>query len=143
MRDALKGKWKELYIGLFREEEIVYKTDEQGNIVYMDIDGEQVPVELGKKPSGYEIVDKPIKTNLAQSGGEAQSIEYGIDTSQYSARFTTTNKNLGISETSLLWEFKPTVDEFGRAKGVTADWKVVKVIESKNIIAYLLDKQVK
>lgn len=143
MRTLTRNKWKNLYIGIFCDEEVIYKTDEQGNIVYIDVDGVAVPVEIGKKPSGYEIQEKPIKVNLAESGGEAESVQYGIDTSQYSAKFTVTNKKLPITETTRLWETMPTIDANNRAKASTADWKIVKISESVNNVTYLLDKLAK
>lgn len=141
MRDSRKNKCKELYIGLYHEEETVYEKDEYGNIVYTDIDGEHIPVEAGTKPSGYEIVEEPIMANLAMSGGEAEAVEYGVKTSDYSAKFTTVDKTLPITETSLIWENMPTVDVDNRADGITADWKVVKVSKSQDGVAYLLDKR--
>lgn len=137
----MKNQWKTLYVGLFVEEETIYQTDAQGNIVYIEIDGVSVPVEIGKKPSGYLIEGEPIRVNLSTSGGEAEAVQYGVTVSDYSAKFTRTNRIALIDETTLLWESEPTVNDDGYADGKTADWRVVKISENQNGTAYLLARQ--
>lgn len=141
MRDIRKNKWINLYIGLYQEERPIYEKDEQGNIIYTDIEGIQTPIEIGTIPGGYKVIPVPIETNLAMSGGDAEALEYGVTTADYSARFTTTDKSLPITETSLMWEILPLLDENGMADSTTADWKVVKVSRSQEEVAYLLDKK--
>ena len=50
----------------------VYERDEDGNIIYIEIDGQKVPVETGEMEIGYS---KPVdfRGNIAMSGGEAEA----------------------------------------------------------------------
>lgn len=144
MRMLRKNNWKKLYIGLYHDEEVIYKRDDDGNIVTTMIDGDEVPVKEGTRPSGYEILPKPIYVNLATNGsGEAEAVEYGLDISAYEAKFSLIGKSSPIEENSLFWESEPTVDSFGFADGKTASWKVVKISENINGNTYLLKTNTK
>ena len=63
----------------------IYETDENGNIVYYtDSDGNKIPIETGEYTTGYS---QPVSFfgNIAMSGGEVDSVEFGIDVSGYDA----------------------------------------------------------
>lgn len=139
---TLNRNKKTMYYGLHRDEVVVYQKDNDGEIVYTEVKGNKVPVIAGKKPSGYGDITK-FRANIAQSGGDSRAIEYGIDTSQYSAVMVTALGYLPIDETSLIWEKEPKLDDDELADPKTADWKVVKVNRSINGCTYLLDKVTK
>ncbi len=64
----------------------VYERDEDGNIIYIEVDGQKVPVETGETEPGYS---NPIdfRGNIAMSGGEAEN--------RYETRGTSSDKTVG------------------------------------------------
>ena len=57
----------------------IYETDENGKIVYYtDSDGNKIPIETGEYTTGSS---EPVSFfgNIAMSGGEVDSVEFGID----------------------------------------------------------------
>ena len=121
----------------------IYETDENGNIIYYtDSDGNQIPMETGDHTTGYS---QPVSFlgNIAMSGGEVDSVEFGIDVSGYDATLVVDKGMIPIDETSLIWhtsevgykdEEKTIVDEN------TADYKVLSVKPSLNTTKYILGR---
>ena len=121
----------------------IYETDENGNIIYYtDSDGNKIPMETGEYTTGYS---QPVSFfgNIAMSGGEVDSVEFGIDVSGYDATLVVDKGEIPIDETSLIWhtsevEYKDVektiVDEN------TADYKVIAVKPSLNTIKYILGR---
>lgn len=123
----------------------VYETDDDGNIIYYeDSDGNKIPLETGETKVVY---GEPIgfKGNIALStSGEAQSVEYGLDMSSYSAVLILDKGLLPLKESSLIWcENEPKKDTDGYIDSESADYKIVKVSPSLNFDKYLLEKVVK
>jgi hypothetical protein len=120
----------------------IYETDDDGNIIYIVIDGNKVPVETGEYEIGYmQPVD--FKANIAMSGGEAEAREFGLNLSDYNAVLLCDKNIYPISETSLIWHhsevgYKDTDETIVNSK--TADYSVVKVSESLNFVKYVLKK---
>ena len=71
-------------------------------IVYIEIDGVQVPVETGETELVYS---EPVefKGNISTSGGESKETEYGIDSTDYDAVLMMMKNDLPITETSIIW----------------------------------------
>ena len=144
MRTLAKNKQK-MYYALQSGEVPIYETDEDGNIKYITIDGEQVPVETGEYELGYS---EPIEFfgNIALSGGDSEVVEYGIDTSAYDATLVTDKGAVPLTETSLIW-FQSEVGYKDTAKtivdGNTADYRVLAVKPSLNEDKYILGKLTK
>ena len=121
----------------------IYETDENGNIIYYeDSDGNKIPMETGEYTTGYS---QPVSFfgNIAMSGGEVDSVEFGIDVSGYDATLVVDKGMIPIDETSLIWhtseveykdEEKTIVDEN------TADYKVIAVKPSLNTTKYILGR---
>ena len=121
----------------------IYETDENGNIIYYtDSDGNKIPMETGEYTTGYS---QPVSFdgNIAMSGGEVDSVEFGIDVSGYDETLVVDKGIIPIDETSLIWhtsevEYKDAektiVDEN------TADYKVIAVKPSLNTIKYILGR---
>lgn len=120
----------------------IYETDEEGNIVYITVDGEQIPVETGEYEIGYGEV-QTFCGNIAMSGGEAEAVEYGIDVSAYDATLILERNSVPLTETSLIW-FESEVGYKDTAKtivdGNTADYKVLAVKPSLNYTKYILGR---
>ena len=135
----LKKNQQPLYYSTYSDEIKIYQRDEDGNIVYIEVDGEQIPVEIGTV-AGY---NKPVSfyANIAMSGGEAEAKEYGFDSSAYEAVLVTTDKSLPISETSRIWHTsRPQYNDDGTVNGDSADYSVLAVKPSLNAVKYLLKK---
>ena len=121
----------------------IYETDENGNIIYYtDSDGNKIPMETGEYTTGYS---QPVSFlgNIAMSGGEVDSVEFGIDVSGYDATLVVDKGMIPIDETSLIWHtsevgYKDT--EKTIVDGSTADYKVIAVKPSLNTTKYILGR---
>ena len=127
-----------------RDTEIpVYERDENGNVIYIDVDGVQVAVEAGGTDTGYGSLTE-FYGNIAMSGGESQAAEFGLDLSQYSAVLVVPRGLLPIDETSVIWHTtEPKINGDGMVDEHTADYTVVKCSPSINVDKYILQKVVK
>lgn len=126
---------------LYVEKTTEYKTDEDGNIIYVKNGNKQVPIEK-EIPAHYS---KPVdfKASIAMAGGEAEAMEFGIDVSKYSAVITTPKELLPLTESSLIWHTKaPKFKKDESVDDSSAEYKVVKVSHSLNYDRYVLEKRV-
>ena len=141
MRNLKKNK-QTMYYALLNKTQPVYERDELGNIIYIEIDGVQVPVETGDTELVYS---KPVKFkgNISTSGGESKETEYGIDSTDYDAVLMMMKNDLPITETSIIWHTsnigykdadKTIIDD------KSADYVVKKRSPSLNQFKYLLGK---
>lgn len=140
---TLQSNKQAMKYSLQGERVTIYETDENGNIIYYtDSDGNQIPMETGEYTTGYS---QPVSFfgNIAMSGGEVDSVEFGIDVSGYDATLVVDKGAIPIDETSLIWHTskvgykdaeKTIVD------GSTADYKVIAVKPSLNTIKYILGR---
>lgn len=136
---SLKKNQQPLHYATHSEEIKVYKRDENGNIEYVEIDGEKIPIELGTV-AGY---NEPVLfyANIAMSGGEAEAREYGFDIGSYEAVLVLSDKTLGITETSRIWHTTaPKINADGTVDVDSADYSVLAVKPSLNGMKYLLKK---
>ena len=130
MRTLRRNKTK-LWYALYNDKEPTYLTDENGDIIYQDVDGELVPTEVGyNEPHYSEAI--PFKGYIQFKGGEAESRVYGVNT-DYSHILIMRKGEIPIDETSLIFLSEPeTVTE------ENADYHVTRVAESLNHVTYLL-----
>lgn len=139
---SLRKNQQPLHYATYSEEIKVYQCDENGDIVYIEVDGERIPVEIGSAP-GYNA---PVLfyANIAMSGGEAEAREYGFDIGSYEAVLVATDKSLPIAETSRIWHTtEPKINTDGTVDGDSADYSVLAVKPSLNGMKYLLKKLLK
>ena len=123
----------------------IYERDEDGNIVYIEVDGQKVPVETGETEVGYA---KPVdfRGNIAMSGGEAEAKSFGVDISEYDAILLMEKGRIPIDETSLIWhmsEVKYADEQNTIVDKKSADYTVKRVQPSLNFTRYLLKRIVK
>lgn len=123
----------------------IYERDEEGNIIYIDVDGQKVPVETGETEIGY---DKPVdfRGNIAMSGGEAEAKSFGVDISEYDAILLMEKGRIPIDETSLIWhmsEVKYVDKQNTIVDKKSADYSIKRVQPSLNFTRYLLKRIVK
>lgn len=140
---CLASNQQKMYYALQNGQVPIYETDENGDILYYeDGEGNRYPIETGETEVGYT---KAVEFfgNIAMSGGEAKSEEYGIDVSQYDAILIVPKGQLPIDETSLIW-FESEVGYKDTAKtvvdGDTADFRVLAVKPSLNVTKYVLGR---
>lgn len=142
MRTLNKNK-QTMYYALLDKEVPVYDVDENGDIIYIEIDGVIVPVETGDTRIVYSE-PVPFKGNISMSGGESQEAEFGINTSDYSAVLVVDKELLPITETSRIWyESEPQHGQDGYVDEYSADYTVVKPAPSLNGERFVLKKVVK
>lgn len=123
----------------------IYERDEEGNIIYIDVDGQKVPVETGETEIGYDkTVD--FRGNIAMSGGEAEAKSFGVDISEYDAILLMDKGRIPIDETSLIWhtsEVKYIDKQNTIVDRKSADYTIKRVQPSINFTRYLLKRIVK
>lgn len=138
---------QKLKYSLFEGRKPIYVTDDEGNpvIEYVDEEGNIYYKETGSYTSGWSI---PVEflANIAQSGGEAEATAYGFSVADYDATIVTENNFVPLVVGSLVWlnsevlftdEGNTEVDE------KSADFKVLRVLESINSTKYILKAVVK
>lgn len=129
----------------------IYETDADGNIIYYeDSEGNTYPLETGETKLVYS---DPVEFegNIAMSGGEAESVEFGVNVGDYEAVLLLSKgakdedgNVIVLKETSLVWfETEPQKDEEGNTDEFSADYRVIKPSPSLNTVRYVLKKVVK
>lgn len=117
-------------------DKIVSSSDDNGNVFYL---------ETGNNQTVYSAPVE-IDVNIAFSGGEVQTVKFGIDSANYDATLVYLRNQFPITETSLVWyESEPTYIGHGVNRIVdphSADYKVLRVQNSLNYTKVLLGKLV-
>lgn len=129
----------------------IYERDDDGNILYytdndgepyLDSEGDKIPKILEEKTGFSEPVD--FKANIAFSGGEAQSKEYGFDTADFDAILLTDRNTLPIQKGDLIWlDSKPTYTSDGLVDETSADFTIVGIKPALYSTKYMLKAVVK
>ena len=133
MRMARKNQ-RELWYSNLADGNSAYVRDSNGNIVYQEIGGEQVPVEYGDHVDEYE---EPVKFygTIQNAGGVAEAAAYGVDMGSYQAKLLDIEGGLPIKEMTRIYLHEPT----GKC-GDEAEYRVVRCPLALNQIAYLLKR---
>lgn len=123
----------------------IYERDENGDIVYIEVDGEKIPVETGEYETGYSA---PIDFmgNISMSGGEAEAKEFGMDIGDFDAVIVLEKDAVPLTETSIIWHTSPVKykDEQNTiVDSKSADYAVKRVSPSLNFTKVLLQRIVK
>lgn len=123
----------------------IYKTDENGDIVYIEVDGKKIPVETGEYETGYSApVD--FMGNISMSGGEAEAKEFGMDIGDFDAVIILEKDAVPITETSIIWHTSPVKykdEQKTIVDAKSADYAVKRVSPSLNFTKVLLQRIVK
>lgn len=123
----------------------IYERDENGDIVYIEVDGQKIPVETGEYETGYSApVD--FMGNISMSGGEAEAKEFGMDIGDFDAVIVLEKDAVPITETSIIWHTSPVKykDEQNTiVDSKSADYAVKRVSPSLNFTKVLLQRIVK
>lgn len=129
----------------------IYERDDDGNILYytdndgepyLDSEGNKIPKVLEEKTGFSEPVD--FKANIAFSGGEAQSKEYGFDTADFDAILLTDRNTLPVQKGDLIWlDSKPTYTSDSLVDETSADFTIVGIKPALCSTKYMLKAVVK
>lgn len=121
MRNLKKNQQK-IYYSIYADQITIYERDENGEIVYDEIDGEKIPRIIAER-AGY---NKPVffDANVSAGKGTAQEDVFGKDI-DFTRTISTTDLTLPIDELSLVWiESEPKYLEDGTVDPNSADYKV-------------------
>lgn len=101
MRVSRQNKQK-MYYSLYTGTEPVYETDDDGNIVYVTVDGVPVPVEIGTTEAKY---GKPVEFKAVISGhlNEMRMRAWGVDQSSIYSEVTCQKDYLPMQIGMLIW----------------------------------------
>lgn len=130
----LESNKQKMYYSLQTEEIPVYETDDDGNIIYIDVDGESIPVSTGDTELGYS---EPVEmfANISFGTTETTTQEFGVDVSDYDAIVVYGKGKYPLTETALIWfESEPKYKDYSETiiDGDSADYKVVSVRNTLN-----------
>lgn len=130
---------------------IIYERDDDGNILYytdndgnpyLDDEGNKMPKVLEEKIGFSKPED--FEANIAFSGGEAQSKEYGFDTADFDAILLTDRNTLPIQKGDLIWlDSKPTYTSDSLVDETSADFTIVGIKPALHSTKYMLKAVVK
>ena len=144
MRTLNKNKQK-MYYAMFDKEVPIYETDENGEILCVEVDGELIPIETGDTRLGYSE-PKKLLGNIAMSGGEMEAREFGLSTEDYNAIVICGINEYPIKEGALIWhENEVSYEDVDKTMvdSDTADYIVIKAHKSLNMVKYILKAKVK
>ena len=123
----------------------IYERDENGDIVYIEVDGQKIPVETGEYETGYSApVD--FMGNISMSGGEAEAKEFGMDIGDFDAVIILEKDAVPLTETSIIWHTSPVKYKDEQNTIVdpkSADYAVKRVSPSLNFTKVLRQRIVK
>lgn len=140
MLEANKQKMKYSKQG---EKVTIYDRDENGNIKYIEVDGEKIPVVLREAIGFSDPV--PFSSNISNKLSEVLVKEFGIDDSSSYCQIVTDKGYLPIKAGDVIWK-KSDVgrDSDGLVDDKTADYVVKGVAdEGLTVDLFLLQKTVK
>lgn len=119
---SLKKNMQKLYYSTYSEQIEVYDRDENGNVIYVEVDGKKIPQKLGVM-AGY---NKPVlfHANISAGKGSVQDSPFGSDV-DYTRTISTCDMTCPIDELSLIWiESMPKYKDDGTVDADSADYKV-------------------
>lgn len=102
----------------------VYETDENGDPIYIEVDGEQVPVEAGTQEAKYDL-PKRFKAYISSELNEMHMKAWGVDQSSIYSEIVCQKGYLPLEVGAIIWRTSPiTYDEveggyIGVGDGVT------------------------
>lgn len=140
MRNLLKNQQK-LWYSTYADQITIYERDENGDIIYDEIDGEELPRIIAEK-AGY---NNPVSfyANISAAKGSSDEEVFGVAL-DYTKTIATTDMTLPITETSLIWfETEPIFNDDGTIDEGSADYAVVAVARSLNNVVYAIKKRAK
>lgn len=141
MRTLRRNK-RNMWYAMRNPSDVSYVRDEEGNIIYDEIDGEQVPRESGLPAPEYLT---PVKFlgNISLSTGDDDPKNFGMDISEYMYLLSVSQNDIPITESSIIW-YETTPRYLDSKKTIpdpqSADYRVRRVSNSLNESKYILQR---
>lgn len=138
---SLKKNQQNLWYSTYADQITEYYRDSGGNIIYDEIDGELIP-RIKYERAGYA---NPVLfyANISAGKGTSQEEVFGVSL-DYTKTISTTDMDLPISETSLIWfETEPAYNADGTVNEASADYSVAAIARSLNNVVYAIKKRAK
>lgn len=140
MKYSLQGQTVTIYE---RDDDgnILYYTDNDGN-PYLDEEGNKMPKVLEEKIGFSEPVG--FNANIAFSGGEAQTMEYGFNSSDFDAVILTDKGKYPFEKGDLIWlDSEPAYTSDSLVDETSADFTIVGIKPALYSTKYMLKAVVK
>lgn len=121
----------------------VYVTDEDGNVKYIVVDGENVPLETGDYTAGYDV---PVifYSSISNKLSEALIKEFGIDNSTNFVQIVEDKGILPLEVGDLVWKQSEVEYKANMVDKTSCDYIVMGVAdEGLTIDLFLLQRNVK
>lgn len=137
---TLKKNEQTLYYANYVGDIPIYATDEEGNILTTDVDGDIVEV-IDSYKQGYSNPEE-FEANISFDSGETIMAEYGLDVGEYNAVIQATKGEFPFNEQTLIWHTsEPEYDSSDNVLPESADYKVVAIKSSLNEERFILRKR--
>lgn len=121
----------------------VYDTDEDGNLKYIDVDGNKVPIETGEYTTGYDV-PVPFYSSISNKLSESLIKEFGVDNSTNFVQIVDDKGNLPLSVGDLVWKKSAVQYKAAMVDKTSCDYIVKGVAdEGLTVDLFLLQKNVK
>lgn len=136
---SLKKNMQRLYYSLYSDEITIYQRDENGEIVYVEVDGERIPSIFGVMAGYSEPVE--FYANISAGRGNSQDAPFGSDV-DYTRTISTCDMTCPLDELSIIWiEREPQYNADGTVDSDSADYKVAAYpAKGLNNIVYAIKK---
>lgn len=119
-----------LWYALYEGQEETFATDDEGDIIYDDIDGEQVPRTTGHWVSKYAVPVKFYGNINSGNVGEAQARSFGLSLADSEAVLCMKKGELPINEHTLIWYQNPPEIEYVSSTMLTELDSVIITVET-------------
>lgn len=142
MRSLNKNKQKLMY-SVQQSAESSNVVDDEGNVVYDEIDGNMVARTTDDAETLTYSVPKTFYGNIHSSGGQAEAQSYGVSIGDYDAVLYMPKGTVDLSETSLIWyDSEPKYSDDAKTKVIpsSADYLVQRVPPCLDERVYLLKR---
>lgn len=141
MRQMWKNKQVMYYAVPNGDQQPIYERDENGDIVYMEIDGDSVPVETGQWETPYTYPVKFYGNINSGNTGYAIARAYGISSGNFDAVLCMRKGEIPIDVSSLIWYDKvPVIRADNTVDPGSANYSVRRVPPCLDEVIYLLRK---
>lgn len=121
----------------------VYDTDEDGNLKYITVDGNKVPIETGEYTMGYDV-PVPFYSSISNKLSESLIKEFGVDNSTNFVQIVDDKRKLPLSVGDLVWKKSAVRYKAAMVDKTSCDYIVKGVAdEGLTVDLFLLQKNVK
>lgn len=137
MRTSRKNK-QIMWYSLQGDVAPIYERDENGRVIYDEIDGERIPRETGESETEYS---DPVRFlgNISFYIGWGYARIWGITLGDADAVLLMDKDEIPIDETSRIWfQTEPEYKDDGTIDADSADFTVSRVLPSIHQVRYLL-----